>query len=81
MLLVPFRRQSCSIKQPDSKGSYHSLSAASKITSIESKESTHQQNQIDTETPIQAITFIIGGIFAFCLVNGGAIYLYSRYKK
>lgn len=70
----------CSVKSTN-QPSYHSpyVAASSPVTT---KTSTPQSSiQINTESPIQAISLIIGGIFVFCLVNGATIYLYSRYKK
>lgn len=70
----------CSTKNVN-QPSYHSLSAAGKPPVVAKTSTPESSVQINTESPIQAITFIIGGIFLFCLVNGATIYLYSRYKK
>ena len=71
----------CATQKSISQSSYHGLSA-SVYQAPSSQSSTPQSSiEINTETPIKAITLIIGGIFVFCLANGISIYFYSRYKK
>jgi hypothetical protein len=71
----------CATQKHVNQSSYHGLSAAAKPTAS-LKDSTPQSSiEINTEAPLHAISWIVGGIFLFCLTNGVSIYLYSRYKK
>ena len=71
----------CATQKNVRQSSYHGLSAAAKPNPAAQLSTPQSSIEINTEAPLNAISWIIGGIFVFCLFNGASIYFYSRYKK
>jgi len=71
----------CATQKHVNQSSYHGLSAAAKPNPAAQLSTPQSSIEINTEAPLNAISWIVGGIFVFCLFNGASIYFYSRYKK